>query len=109
MKTLNMMNYYAGTSPVESLTLYLITVVAKKKNYTVLKLLLWLAEMKYLKKVNFIFLIVGHIKNAADRLFNALKINYHQQNIYTVKQLFEVLSRSNYVTIVPTEDEDFKD
>jgi len=29
--------------------------------------------MNYFKEVNFTFLIVGHTKNAADRLFNSLK------------------------------------
>ena len=50
----------------------------QNKNNTVLKLLVWLAEMGYFQKVNFVFLIVGHTKNSADRLFNALKIDYRK-------------------------------
>eukprot|EP00956_Cyclotella_meneghiniana_P030656 scaffold77950_cov72-Cyclotella_meneghiniana.AAC.2 len=57
----------------------------------------WLVEMEYFDKVNFVFLIIGHTKNSAVRLFN------------TVKQLLEVLSRSKYVAIVPTMEEDFKE
>ena len=33
-------------------------------------------NMDNFKLVNFIFLIVGHTKNAADCLFNSLKTNY---------------------------------
>ena len=109
IKTLDIMNILRIDEPGGELNIVFDNCSGQNKNYTVLKLLLWLAEMKYFKKVNFVFLIVGHTKNAADRLFNALKIDYRQQNIYTVKQLFEVLSRSKYVTIVPTEEEDFKD
>ena len=81
----------------------------QNKNNTVLKLLLWLSEMRYFKRVSFNFLIVGHTKNAADRLFNLLKIDYRSKNIYTMKQLFSVLSRSPFVTIIPTEENDIHD
>jgi hypothetical protein len=40
----------------------------QNKNNTVLKLLVWLTEMGYFRKINFVFLIVGHTKNAADRI-----------------------------------------
>jgi hypothetical protein len=79
----------------------------QNKNNTVLKYLLWVSEMGYFRKVNFVFLIVGHTKNSADRLFNALKLDYQMQNIYTVKQLLQVLGRSKYCCIVDTKEEDF--
>ena len=53
----------------------------QNKNNTILKLILYLTECAYFKQVNFVFLIVGHTKNAADRLFNALKMKYREHNI----------------------------
>ena len=81
----------------------------QNKNNTVLKYLLYLTELGYFKKVNFIFLIVGHTKNAADRLFNLLKKLYRLKNIYTMKELFEQLAACDFVSIDPTKVEDFHD
>jgi hypothetical protein len=81
----------------------------QNKNNTVLKYLVWLTEMGYFKQVNFIFLIVGHTKNAADRLFNALKKKYRKQNIYTLEELLSVLDESDTVTVMQSTPEDFCD
>ena len=81
----------------------------QNKNNTVLRYLLWLVELGYFRRVNFIFLIVGHTKNSADRLFNALKLDYRKQNVYTMKGLLTCLSRSQYCHIVETKEEDFFD
>ena len=67
-----------------------------------LKLAAWLTAMGYFKKVNFIFLIVGHTKNAADSLFNSLKHEYHKKNLFTMEGLLDYFGVSNCVTIVPT-------
>jgi hypothetical protein len=48
----------------------------QNKNGMVLKLVVSLVEMGYFEEVEFMFLIVGHTKNPADRLFNLLKILY---------------------------------
>ena len=49
----------------------------QNKNNKVLALVPFLIEMGYFKKVSFIFLVVGHTKNATDRLcFAALKELY---------------------------------
>ena len=56
----------------------------QNKNNTVLKLAMWLKEMRYFKRVSFVFLIVGHAKNACNRLFNSLKHEYHKKNIFTM-------------------------
>jgi hypothetical protein len=50
----------------------------QNKNNTVLRLAAWLMAMGYFKEVNFIFLVVGHTKNAADRLLNSLKNKYRK-------------------------------
>ena len=68
-----------------------------------MKLLVYLTEMGFFKKVQFIFLIVGHTKNAADRLFNVLKLLYRKDNITTMAKLLKVLSTSDQVTVVPAE------
>jgi len=79
----------------------------QNKNNTVLKLASYLTEMRYFKKVNFIFLVVGHTKNAADRLFNALKMEYHDKNIFTMGEMINVLNKSNSVTVHPSAESDF--
>ena len=74
---------------------------------SVLRLVPYLVECGYFKKVNFIFLVVGHTKNAADRLFNALKDKYHSANIGTMDKLYRILDTSSKVTVYKTGEEDF--
>jgi hypothetical protein len=71
----------------------------QNKNNTVLRLATWLMAMNYFKEVNFIFLVVGHTQNAADRLFNTLKTKYHKQNLFTFQELVESLNRSDRVMV----------
>jgi hypothetical protein len=65
--------------------------------------------MGYFQNVNLIFLVVGNIKNSADRLFHALKIDYRKMNLFTLKRLLTVLGRSSNVSIVKSEKEDYQD
>jgi hypothetical protein len=65
--------------------------------------------MNYFKEVNFIFLIVGHTKNAADRLFYSLKTEYCLQNLFTFQEMLESLNRSPMVTVHLANPEDFLD
>ncbi len=88
--------------------MFLITVVVKIKN-TVLRLASWIAQVEYFLEVNLIFLIVGHTKNAADRLFNSSKVQYQEKNLYTFDQLVEALGTSWTIPIHPTVFEDFLD
>jgi len=81
----------------------------QNKNNTVIALVAYLVELKYFKEVNFIFLVVGHTKNAADRLFNALKEIYRLTNIGTMAQLLKVLNTSDKVTVHETNEKDFLD
>jgi len=81
----------------------------QNKNNTVLKLAMWLKEMRYFKRVSFVFLIVGHAKNACDRLFNSLKHEYHKKNIFTMDELIVVLGVLAKITVVPTVASDFLD
>jgi hypothetical protein len=81
----------------------------QNKNNTMLKLMVFLVECGYFKDVWFVFLVVGHTKNAADRLFNLLKKSYRKKNIYTVEQLLSDLGESDFVSIDPSEEADFHD
>ncbi len=74
-----------------------------------LRLAAWIASLGYFNEVNFIFLVVGHTKNAADRLFNSLKAMYRLKNLYTSDQMVEALGTSRTITIHPTMSEDFLD
>jgi hypothetical protein len=81
----------------------------QNKNGMVLKLVAWLVEMDYFEEVEFMFLIVGHTKNPADRLFNLLKQRYRSMNLFTMKDLIECVNGNASVTAVQSEGDDFKD
>ena len=81
----------------------------QNKNNMVIRLIPYLIEMGYFKKVNFIFLVVGHTKSAADRLFNCLKEIYRRENVGTMQSLFQVLNTSEKVTVHETSSADFYD
>ncbi len=80
----------------------------QSKNNTVLKLVPYLVKMGY-KKVNFIFLVVGHTKNAADCLFNSLKNKYCLRNIFIMQELIDASSVSENVSVHPASESDFLD
>ena len=63
--------------------------------------------MGYFNCVNFIFLVVRHTKNPADRLFNSLKHEYCKKNLYTMEELIESLTVSDCVTVILMVPEDF--
>jgi hypothetical protein len=48
--------------------------------------------MGHFNEINFIFLVIGHTKIVTDRLFNSLKHEYREKNLYTSDQLVEALS-----------------
>jgi hypothetical protein len=74
---------------------------SQNKNNTVLKLPAWLMAMGYFKEIHFIFLVVSHTKNAADRLFNLLKHEYWEQNLFTFDELVRTLDKLLLLTIHP--------
>ena len=81
----------------------------QNKNGMVLKLVAWLVEMDYFEEVEFMFLIVGHTKNPADRLFNLLKQRYRSMNLFTMEDLIECVNGNESVTALQSEGDDFKD
>ncbi len=74
--TLQDMNILKQSGPGGELYIIFDNCSGQNKNKTVLKLALWLDKMGYCKQVNFVFLIVGHTKNACNCLFNSLKHEY---------------------------------
>ncbi len=81
MKTLRSLNLLKEDMIGRELNIIFDNCCGKNKNNTVLRLVAWLAQLGHFYKVNFIFLIVGHTKNAADRLFNSLKQEYCKKNV----------------------------
>jgi hypothetical protein len=63
--------------------------------------------MGFFNEIHFIFLVVGHTKNAADCLFNLLKQEYRKQNLFIFDKLVRMLDKLLLLTIHPTVAEDF--
>jgi hypothetical protein len=109
MKSLKQLNIIQEGKIGKELNVVFDNCPGQNKNHHVLWLVPYLVEMGLFETVNFIFLVVGHTKNAADRRFNNLKMVYRKSNVYTFKQLLEVCGKSPHVTVVPVVDGDFKD
>jgi len=107
MKTLRIMDIIRDNEAGGELNIFFDNCSDQNKNNTVLKLMVWLCEMGYFKCVNFNFLIVGHTKNAADHLFNALKFQYCKENIFTMEDLLSILNVSPSVTVHEASADDF--
>jgi len=107
VKTLRQLNFLRDDSVGGELNIIFDNCSGQNKNNTVLKLAMFLKAAGYFKSVNFIFLVVGHTKNAADRLFNSLKHEYRKKNLYTMEDLITSLDVSDCVTVIPTVPEDF--
>jgi hypothetical protein len=81
----------------------------QNKNNYVLWLVPYLVEAGYFKTVNFIFLVVGHTKNACDRRFNNVKQVYNKSNVYSFDMCVEIADKSKHVTLLPVQDGEFRD
>ena len=92
VKTLKQLNLRREESVGGELNIIFDNCSGQNKNNTVLRLAGWLKAMGYFQRVNFIFLVVGHTKNAADRLFNSLKNEYRKRNLFTVDTLVLALN-----------------
>jgi len=64
----------------------------QNKNKMVLRLAPYLIERRFFQSVSFSFLVAGHTKNAADRLFNLAKSTYRQSNVYSMSMLMEAVT-----------------
>ena len=75
--------------------------------------MLWLVshlvETGVFNKANFIFLIVGHTKNAADRRFDDPKRLCRKSDICTFDQILKLCNRFKFVSASPVQAGDFQD
>ena len=97
MKTSRHLNFLHDDEHSSELNIIFDNCCGQNKNNTVSRLETWIAKMGCFLEVNFIFLIVGRTKNAADRLFNSLKVQYRKRNLYTFNQLVEALGTSRTI------------
>jgi len=89
-----------GFGPWLELNLIVDNCTGQNKNRMVLCLAILLVELGYYKRVNIIFLVTRHMKNACDRLFNALKVDQQSKNLFTMEQMLESLNASKHCTAV---------
>ncbi len=101
MKTLQKLNLLCKDSVHGELNIIFDNCSGQNKYNTALKLPAWLMAMGYFKEIHFIFLVVGHTKNVADRLFNLLKQEYWKQNLFTFDKLVLTLDKLSLLTIQP--------
>lgn len=81
----------------------------QNKNKVVVRFLMRLVENRIFPKVTLFFLVKGHTKNAADRMFNLLKLSYHCCDIFTYDQLHSKLNQNEYVNVFQTQPKHFHD
>ena len=79
----------------------------QNKNNMVLRLSALFVELGLYDKVNFIFYIVGHTKNACDRWFNILKRKYRKSNLYSYDELLKCMETHKNITVRNVENGDF--
>jgi hypothetical protein len=109
VKALHELGWIKDGSTGKQLSIILDNCGGQNKNNYVLRLALWLVECKLFKKVEMIFYVRGHTKNACDRLFNQLKLRYHRNQIFTMRQMIEVLNSSPNILFKEARGEDFED
>jgi hypothetical protein len=70
---------------------------------------MWLVENKISPVVQIFFLVKGHTKNSADRLFNLIKLRYHKVNTFTYDELYDTVNESSYINVHKMRPENFYD
>ena len=97
--------------PGSQLSLIFDNCAGQNKNRMVLRFAQYLVDIQVFKRVQIIFLIMGHTKNICDRRFKDLKKIFHHRNVYSFPQLTQVLSECNkdYVSVIPVTTKDFFD
>jgi hypothetical protein len=96
-------------SPGKKLTIAMDNCSGQNKNNVVLRLALYLVQMKYFRTVEFVFYIHSHTNNACDCMFNQMKLKYHKQDIFSWSQEIATLGVKEHVLIVDAKEFMFKD
>ena len=81
----------------------------QNKNNTVIRIANLLVQVRYFHKVNMLFYIAGHTKNACERWFNTLKSMYRLSDIWTMDQLFKILKTHERLIVHRINEGDFKE
>jgi hypothetical protein len=55
-----------------------------------------------------VFYVRGHTKKAYDRMFNQMKIGFHNQDIFTYNQALETMGKQYNVTMIDATEGMFK-
>lgn len=102
MQHLSDQGYLVKDSPKKKLTVIMDNCSGQNKNRMVLRLPPFLVELGYFDEVVFLFLVVGHTKNIADRLFNITKMLYRKTNVFCMDQLAKNLDHKQVVWHIVT-------
>ena len=80
------------------LTIIMDNCTGQNKNKMVLRLAPYLTMKNHFEHVSILFLVAGHTKNTADRLFNLLKKDYRCHNVFSLTELIRVCNINQYVS-----------
>jgi hypothetical protein len=100
-------NLLNSNDPIGVLNIVMDNCSGQNKNKMVLRLANYLVEMGYFKEVNFCFLVVGHTKNHADRLFNLAKLSIRSTNVYCMKDFLFLISKNEHIHAVHVHADNF--
>ena len=81
----------------------------QNKNKTMVQFCKWIHECGVAKKVTLLFLMKGRTKNICDCLFNLVKHEYHDTNIYSEDALDASLGKHPQITLRRLTEDDFFD
>jgi hypothetical protein len=92
-----------------SLTIIADNCAGQNKNEDVIRFHMWLVEAGIFPLVRILFLVKGHTKNACDRMFNLLKLDYHKKDIETFEDLHDNLNENEHVDVERIMEDEFFD
>jgi hypothetical protein len=96
-------------SPAERLKIIMDNCGAQKNNNHVIRLTAYLVEMKHFRNIEFVFYVRGHTTNACDRLFNQMKIHFHNDQVHSYRMALKILNSQPNVSMIDATQDMFKD
>jgi hypothetical protein len=96
-------------SPAERLPVVMDNFSGKNKNNHIFHLAAYLLKMKFSCSIEFIFFVLGHTKNARDRLFNQMMIRFHEDQVHSYHVALDILNIQLNVAIIDVTEDMFKD
>jgi hypothetical protein len=95
-------------NPRNKLTIAMDNCEGQEKNNGVLCLALFSVELEYFERVEFMFYIRGHTKNACDHTFNQMKLKHHKKDIFAWGRVIETLNTREHVNVVDAKEDILK-